>query len=407
MGWMVLILDLVTTLFSRLSTSVLYTVSNVLASHKKRLQTYGPILLIIIAVTSIFIVGWFLDTSRPVAGHSWADQSTYTQASQSLSRGKLPSQVDMHFAIGYPLLGTLGGFIEGTQRFIVASYVLFIASILLCYFAAEKLMGKLWALGLVALLLTWDGVAATMHFVPDLFITPWNNQVLFFAMSFFFWALAIKKPKKSDWRMPVAAAVVAGVSILNREETALFVVPLLVAYLFISKFQWKIWIMSLFIVLLCFLPQLYAKYQVFGSLTESGHDDSYGQVVKKYFSFHQLEKNTWETLIDSKYYGEADAKRPALLQVAPWLWIAPIGLLILLMSKKYPIGVKIFVIVCSLLILFYLSGANMSAQKLQFHCLRYISAGLIVLNLGVIVFFRETLHLSKTYFTKAFNKRAT
>lgn len=325
-------MDLALSFLGRLSTSVLYTVSNVLASHKKRLQKYGPILLIIIAVTSIFITGWFFDTSRPIAGYSWADQSTYTHASQALSDGKLPSKNDMHFAIGYPLLGALGGFIGGAERFAVASFVLFIASILLCYFAAEKLMGKLWALGFVALLLTWDGVARTMHFVPDLFMTPWNNQVLFFAMSFFFWALAIKKPKKGDWRMPAVAAVVAGLSILTREETALFVLPLLAAYLFVLKAEWKIWFMSLFIVLLCFLPQLYVKYQVFGSLSESGHDDSYSQTAKKYFSFSQLKKNTWETLIDSKHYSEVEAKRPALLQVAPWLWIAPIGLLILLMS---------------------------------------------------------------------------
>lgn len=386
---------------------MLYTVSNVSASHKKKLETYGPILLVVIAVTTIFISGWFFDSSRPIAGHSWADQSTYTHASQALSKGMLPSQNDMHFAIGYPLLGVLGGFIEGAQRFIVASYILFIASVLLCYFAAEKLTGKLWALAFVALLLAWDGVARTTHFVSDLFITPWNNQVLFFAMSFFFWALAIKKPKKDDWFMPIAAAVVTGLSILTREETALFVLPLLAAYLFMSKMDWKKWLTSLFIVALLFLPQLYVKYQVFGSLTESGHDDSYSQTAKKYFSFSQLKKNTWETLIDSKHYSEADAKRPALLQAAPWLWIAPIGLLILLMSKRYPVGVKIFVVICSLLILFYLSGANMSAQKLQFHCLRYISAGLIVLNLGIIVFLREILMLSKMYVTKTFNKKAT
>ncbi len=155
------------------------------------------------------------------------------------------------------------------------------------------------------------------------------------------------------------------------------------------------------------MPQLIVKYQVFGSLTESGHDSSYSQTAKNYFSFSQLKKNVWETLIDSKHYGEEGVARPALLQVAPWLWLAPIGMLIMLLSTRYPLGIKLFVIISSLLIIFYLSGANMSAQKLQFHCLRYISPGFIVLNLGVVVLVREIWLLSAAFFSKLTKRKSS
>jgi len=37
-----------------------------------------------------------------------------------------------------------------------------------------------------------------------------------------------------------------------------------------------------------------------------------------------------------------------------------------------------------MVLLFYLSGANMSSHKLQFHCIRYITPSFIVLNFAVI-----------------------
>ncbi|TXG76632.1 hypothetical protein E6P97_03190 [Patescibacteria group bacterium] len=189
--------------------------------------------------------------------------------------------------------------------------------------------------------------------------------------------------------MSSAAGAVAGLTLLTREETLIFMLPLLAGFLWFSKATLKHWFVASAVMGLCFLPQVVVKYQVMGTVTSSGHDSSYTQTLDKYLVPSQLYRNTWETLIDSKHFGEPQASRPALLQAAPWLWIAPLGVVVILASRRYPMPLKWFVLVSVGLMVFYLSGSNMSAQKLQFHCLRYISAGLIMLNLAVVVVCKE------------------
>jgi hypothetical protein len=55
------------------------------------------------------------------------------------------------------------------------------------------------------------------------------------------------------------------------------------------------------------------------------------------------------------------------------------------------VGLKLFTGVSLFLMIFYLSGINMSVQKLAFHCLRYISPSFIILNLAVVVVIKEVL----------------
>jgi hypothetical protein len=53
-----------------------------------------------------------------------------------------------------------------------------------------------------------------------------------------------------------------------------------------------------------------------------------------------------------------------------------------------------------LIIVFYLSGPNMSAMKLKYNCLRYIAPGFIALNLATIIFFKEVFEYLKKYIPK-------
>jgi hypothetical protein len=77
--------------------------------------------------------------------------------------------------------------------------------------------------------------------------------------------------------------------------------------------------------------------------------------------------------------------REALFQSAPWLWAGVVGVVVLLVSRRFSGLIKFWAVSSLALVAFYLSGENVSAAKLKFHCIRYLTPGLIVLHLGVIV----------------------
>jgi len=223
----------------------------------------------------------------------------------------------------------------------------------------------------------------------------------------------------------VASSLVAGLAFVTREESIIFSLLLLGSFLIISKARLTDWLLVGVIGLLCFTPQLYAKWRVLGSVTASGRDNSYTNVKDEYLQPSLLYRNGWEVLVDSRRYADSplhpaiqkqctrpgscppEPAREALFYEAPWLWLSPLGLIIVFSSKKYKRGIKIFAGVSLILMLFYLSGANMSAQKLKFHTLRYISPAFIMLNLGVVIVAKESVSYVVKYTSPKNDKNTT
>jgi hypothetical protein len=355
----------------------------------KNLQKQWPMFLILTALSVSFLYGWFHDPSILSARSKWADQVLYTDTANRLAEGMLPTPDQLHFTVGYPLLGVVGGFIVKSDPFLFISWGLLLGSAIFSFLAVRRLFGTTWAALFSILLFYWDGEARTFHAASELFAIPWNNQVLFFTMAFFFWLFVTKLKRRPSIKLVTVVGAVAGLSFLTREESVLFVIPMVAAFLFLAKATWRIWLLGFAVIGLSFLPQLIIKQQVAGSPLASTHDDSYKETLTdKYFRLDKLYSNTREVIVDSDHYSSTATNRDALLQAAPWLWLAPIGFLLLFLGK-YPLGAKIFVVVSLGLVLFYLAGSNMSAQKLSFHCLRYISPGFLALNFGVIIVLRS------------------
>lgn len=367
-------------------------------------------MLMMVLVSVSFFYGWYVDDSKPRSGAGWADQSLYTATTHRLAGGDLPTKHQLHFPIGYPLLGVFGKVIDRNDPFMAVSFGLLIASMVLGFLAVRHLFGDAWAVIFSLLLFLWDGIARTFHFSSELFAIPWSNQVLFFLFAFYLWLFTVKFKKPPSLKLAAAVGLISGLAFVTREESILFIVPALVSYLFFTKAAWQKWLVCFGLVGLCFVPQLAIKYRVAGSATVSTHDDGYAATLTdKYFQPSLLYRNVKEVIVNSGFRTEADYSsvqngcqgvpsgsctvprnpRPALLQAAPWLWLAPVGFVLVFVRKRYPKGLKIFFALSAFLMLFYLSGSNMSWQKLQFHCLRYMSPGFIALVLAVVVVIRE------------------
>ncbi|MDZ7786327.1 MAG: glycosyltransferase family 39 protein [Candidatus Saccharibacteria bacterium] len=356
----------------------------------KKIRQHAPLFIVLVAVFTSFIYGWYFDGSKPMSGKGWADQTSYYTAAARFSDFELPRAGELHYAIGYPLLGTVGGIFDSDDPFMVVSLVLLLASVTLCFLAVTKLFGKNWAVLFILFLFYWDLVGRSFSFASELFVVPWNIQVLFLAMAFYLWLFATKAHQKPSWRLVLIACVLSGFAILTREEAALFVLPAIALFILITKAGIKKLLIAGIITVSFFIPQFLVKLNAYGSITNSGRSDSYSDIRSHYLQPDLFERNLKEVVINSSYTTGAEASRPALLEAAPWLWLSPIGLGLILVLKKYPVALKTYVLVSLALVVFYLSGANMSAQKLRFHCLRYIAPGMIVLNLGTLVAAKET-----------------
>lgn len=348
---------------------------------------WAPLIIVVTYITGLFVYGWFFDSSHPRGGSGWADQSLYRAVTERFINGDLPKPGQLHYAVGYSLIGVIGSLLVPSYPFLAVSYALLMGSAVLCYLAAKKLIGVRWSLIFIFLLFFFYSGASSIQHAPELFFVPWNNQVLFFAFAFYFWILSTRAQENFHlgWKLPVIASGVAGITISTREESLFFIIPLLLTYLFLSKQRLKIWLICLCVLSLLFLPQAITKHAVLGSVLKTGGTRTYSQTKGEYLRPDLLIRNTKETIVDSKNNGG----RPALLQAAPWLIISPIGMGILLLGKKWPLGVKVFTVVSVGLLMFYLSGANMSAHKLKFNCLRYIAPSFIILNFATVVVLRE------------------
>lgn len=371
-------------------------------------KKYLPLVVLLLIISASFFYGWYFDGSKPQGGIGWADQTIYTNTAQGFYRGDLPSSFELTYAIGYPVLGAIGALVIYSDPFMVVSLILLLASVIFCFLAVRKLFGVVWASFFTVILFMWDLEAKTFNFASELFTVPWNNQVLFFALSFFFWLLATQINVKSSLKLTAVASIVAGYSITTREEAILFVIPLLFCFLILNRRGLKHWVLAFSVIAICLTPQLITKWVVLGSPFSSGRGNSYGDVKSEYLQPSLLYRNTWEVIIDSRKYVDkplhpviaaqcvtpgacsTEPNRQSLLQEAPWLWLAPFGLALFIFKKKYPLAVKLYIIVSVGLMVFYLSGGNMAAIKLKFHTLRYISPAFIALNFGVVVMLNET-----------------
>jgi hypothetical protein len=369
-----------------------------------------PLAILLAALTASFVYGWYYDDSHPHPDASWHQNNLYTLVAVKFAHFQLPDAEQVKFAPGYPLLGAVGHLFSHNDPFVPVSYGLLAGSLIFCYLAVRHLFGTVWACIFSILLFAWDGYGRTFNYASELFVIPWNNQVLFFAMAFFFWLFTVKFKKKPSYKLLLTASFVAGFTFLTREETVLFVVPIMAAFLYFTKSDWKKWLICYVIIFGCFVPQVLIKQHAVGGFTRSGRTYSYSDVRHQYLQPSLFYRNVWGTIIDSKHFyvkgfkrdpgitkyeslrlvHNGNPKRLALLQAAPWLWIAPIGIGLILAKRRYPLGLKLFMLASVCVMAFYLSGVNMSAYKLKYHCLRYISSGFIALNLGVIVTARES-----------------
>jgi hypothetical protein len=185
-------------------------------------------------------------------------------------------------------------------------------------------------------------------------------------------------------KIVVAIGVVGGLLVTTREESVLFVVPLAVVYLLYRHVALRDWIWCAVAAALAALPALIVKTAVLGSPFASGRTAGYTGTADHYFSMSRLIRNLSETIISANN-AAVDPHRTALFQASPWLWLAPVGLVIIFASRRFTPLMKWWTGISLFLIAFYLSGNNVSAAKLKFHCLRYMSPGYIALNLAVVV----------------------
>jgi len=148
------------------------------------------------------------------------------------------------------------------------------------------------------------------------------------------------------------------------------------------SFMWKEnvnWIQAIFFCCILFVgyfPNLFFKYFTFGiwnlldNVRPTDQDIGYCGKLIRYVSLDRLMSNVTDVFVYSGYHAGDRINRLALLQANPWFCLAPAGLPFL---RGKSVWLRWFVAVSFLFALFYLSGENMSAQKLKFHCLRYIS----------------------------------
>jgi hypothetical protein len=342
------------------------------------------LLILLLVITASFSYGWFFDASVPRSGRGWSDQGLYTTLAQRLASGQLPQPGHMHYQLGYPLLGAAASRIIPNDPFMPVSFALLAVTAALCFRAARQHLSLWAAVMFVALLFYWDGEGRTFNHAAELFLVPWNNQVLIFAFAFFFWILSRPPVTPLNFSTLAVAGLVTGFTIGTREEAAVFVLPLVVAVLALNRAPPRHWLLVFAIALIAFAPHAAIKTLVLGSPLASGRPSaSYGDLAARYLSAARLADNLRDVIYNSSLSGLPNIDRQALLQSSPWLWVSPVGVVAYLFGHRSSLPTKFYIFVSLGLLAFYLAGENMSAQKLQFHCLRYITPSFIALNFAV------------------------
>lgn len=177
-------------------------------------------------------------------------------------------------------------------------------------------------------------------------------------------------------------------------------IPFVTAYVVLAKATLKQWFLLASLFAITIVPYALVRLSLLGAINASGNEAGYASTASNYFQISKIRTNIWGTILNSRHY-RPDIRRQALLQAAPWLVAAPIGVLIAFFKKRHSLGLCIFFCISAALALFYLSGYNMSDWKLQYHCLRYISPAFIALNLGLLIVVYEAVQSSKKIYAHA------
>jgi hypothetical protein len=350
------------------------------------------VLFVLLAALSIsFYYGWFHDHSHPLGGHGWGDQRLYTNTAHRLADLSWPSRAMLHHPPGYAFLAVLPTYLWRNDPFWIVSYALLIGSAAFCYRGARAFYNEFFAAIFLVSMFMWDGRGRSLTSVSDMFTVPWNNQVLFFAFAFFFWLCATRSKRPVGVAEFVAMGAIVGFLTTTREESILFMVPLAVIFLWYRREPIRRWLLVGGATVVAALPGLVVKQHVLGSIFSTGpgrRGGTYASQASNTFIFGKLTRNVRDVLVDADL-ARVHAHRQALFEATPWLWLGVIGIVLVLVLKRFDLLTKIFVVMSLLLIAFYLSGGHVSASKLKYHCLRYITPGYIALHFGVIVVLGE------------------
>jgi len=341
------------------------------------------LLIFMFALVISFVHGWYFDLSKPQSGIGWADQTMYHQVAEKLATGVPLVKGDFHYQMGYSLLGALSYHVMPEDPFMLVSFLLLMTSMLLLYYGARTHFNTFFVFLFLFLTFFRIGSVRALEYAQEIFLIPWNNQVVFLCFSFFFWALSIKdKDKKLSNRVLYIASIIAGYTVSTREETLIFLIPLVFA-LYYRAAGMRVLTISAVLFLLAYTPNIIIKYVVFGSFFENIRPTDAGagymEKLATYMSVDRLQNNLINVIFNSSYTGLSNINREALLQANPWFWISPIGFIAFLVKNKRA-WVVYFALASIMLFLFYLAGENVSAQKLKFHCLRYMAPSYIALS---------------------------
>lgn len=337
-----------------------------------------------------FFYHWYFDKSHPIAGMGWCDQTIYFKVAQKLAKKEsIPANI-FSYQIGYPLLGALFYFLFPQNPFMPVSLLLLLASLAFLYFGAKSAFSSPIFIILFLFLLFWgDGAARTLNYPIEIFAVSWNNQVLFFCFSFFFWLFWSRK--KINLKLLFLTGLITGLTISSREESVLFILPLLAIASKQYRIKGKNLLFLILISLLFYLPQPIMKTKIAGSIFSTGRlsdqNISYIRKLLTYTNKERLANNLIDVVYNSSArnldFGKIGVK--AILQTNPWLWLSLPGLaLFFFKNKKSTIAKKFFILSSFFLLYFYLAGENMNIYKLKYCCIRYITPAFISLNFGVV-----------------------
>jgi len=366
------------------------------------------ICLVIIISSVLFYYGYFIDASKPVSGLGWADQSYYLKVAKKIANGEELIQSDFHYQINYSLFGSFFIIMGLDHPFAAVSFIFLIFSVIFLYLGARFLFDVKLTLLFLLLIFYFSGDVRLLDSATKIFFVPWNNQVIFFAVSVFYF-LFMKKAFSnacklaSDWRgnfklLFFVIPFITGFTVGAREESAILLIPLII-YIYRSyKAPLKWQFMGFAIILIAYSPNLYFKYMVFNELfinvRPGDGAKSYYDKLLAYNDGLRFIQNLQGLIFNSSLTGEDPAGRLALLQSNPFFYLSLPGIIVLLVHAYQGLkglgnhGCKmiicVYLISVVLMAIFYLSGENMSVYKLRFHCLRYISFVWIPLSFFVV-----------------------
>lgn len=340
--------------------------------------------LLVILLSASFYHGWYLDDSKPISGTGWADQTLYRSVADKLAGGIPLSKGDFHYQMGYPILGSIALLLGFEDPFAVVSYCLLLLSGLFLLFGALKHFRPVFVALFLTMVFIRLGDVRKLDYAAEVFMLPWNNQFLFFALSVYFYAYSADTNFRHKGAFLIFIGLVTGWTIGTREESAIFLLPLLFIY-FLKVSASRIQILTTLVtVFAAYSPNLVIKYHTFGVLFDNvrptDHGAGYVEKLATYLDFDRFRANFFDVLVNSSHSEGDNAGRLAILQANSWFYLSLIGLPLMLYSPKNKRYILVYLGIVLSLLVFYMAGENMSLQKLRFHCLRYVSPAWIALS---------------------------